>query len=166
MSKILVAYFTRTGNTKMVAEAVHSALAGDKAIAPMDQAPALEGFDLIFAGFPVHAHSVPYKAELFLKSIPAGKKTAVFSTHGSFTGSQLSRQAIEYAAILLGKTRLLGTFSCRGKVSLDALEILGGDPEHESWAEMAATAATHPDVQDLAEAAAFARWIASLAQRS
>ncbi|MCK7511870.1 MAG: HAMP domain-containing protein [Desulfobacterales bacterium] len=59
-------------------------------------------------------------------------------------------------------TRLVGTFSCRGKVSMKALEVLMQSPEHEAWADMAASAATHPDESDLEDARAFARWIATL----
>ncbi len=165
MANILVAYFSRTGNTKEVAKAIHAALAGDKVMVPMSEAADLERYDLIIAGFPVHSHSLPYQAEAFLKKIPAGKMTALFSTHGSLSDSHLAKQANEYAAVLVSRTRLLGTFSCRGKVSMQALDVLKQGPEHETWSDMAATAATHPDGQDLAAAADFARWIQSLTDR-
>jgi flavodoxin len=163
MSKTLVTYFSRTGNTKLVAEAIFGALSGERTILPMAETGDLSPYRLVFAGFPVQSHSVPYPVEVFLKSIPEGKKVALFSTHGSVAGSDLSRQAIEYASVLVGKTQLLGTFSCRGKVSVRALEVLAQSPEHEAWADMAASAATHPDASDLEDAKAFARWIATLA---
>jgi flavodoxin len=162
MAKTLVTYFSRTGNTKLVAEAVYGALSGDKTIRPMAEAGDLGPYTLIFAGFPIQTHSVPYPVEIFLKSIPAGKKVALFSTHGSVTGSSLSREALEYASVLVAKDTLIGTFSCRGKVSMKALEILMQSPEHEAWADMAASAATHPDESDLEDARSFARWIATL----
>ncbi|HOW86523.1 MAG TPA: flavodoxin family protein [Candidatus Aminicenantes bacterium] len=162
MAKTLVTYFSRTGNTKAVAEAIYEALPGDKVLRPMAEAGDPAPYQIVFAGFPVHAHSVPYPVEVFLKSIPEGKKVALFSTHGSVTGSRLSREALEYASILVAKARLIGTFSCRGKVSLKALEILTQSPEHEAWTDMAASAATHPDAGDLEDARAFARWIATL----
>jgi len=162
MAKTLVTYFSRTGNTKLVAEAIADALTGDKAIKPMAEAGDLTPYQLIFAGFPVQTHSVPYPVEVFLKSIPEGKKVALFSTHGSVTGSHLSREALEYASILVARARLVGTFSCRGKVSMKALEVLMQSPEHEAWADMAASAATHPDASDLEDARTFARWIATL----
>ncbi len=95
-----------------------------------------------------------------LKNVPAGKKIALFSTHGSLPGMQLSGEAIEYASVLVAKARLLGTFSCRGKVSMQALEVLGRSPEHEAWTDMAASASTHPDEHDIADARAFAKWVA------
>ncbi len=166
MAKTLVTYFSRTGNTKLLAEAIFDALPGDKTIKPMAEAGDLAPYPLIFAGFPVQTHSVPYPVEVFLKSVPEGKKVALFSTHGSVAGSRLSREALEYASVLIAKAKLVGTFSCRGKVSMKALEILMQSPEHEAWADMAASAATHPDESDLEDARAFARWILTLSAHS
>ncbi len=164
MSKALVTYLSQTGNTKTIAEAIHDALEGRKEILPLSDVQDLGPYDLIFVGFPVQAHSVPYKVEQFLKKIPQGKKIALFSTHGSFTGSSLSREALEHASVLASKARILGTFSCRGKVSMHALEVLIKSPEHEAWADMAASADTHPDEHDLADAREFARWISTLSR--
>jgi flavodoxin len=161
MAKVLVTYFSRTGNTQKIAEAIHGALDGEPDLLPMDKVKDLAPYGLIFAGFPVQSHSVPYRAEEFLKSVPAGKKIALFSTHGSLPGMRLSREAIEYASVLVSKARLLGTFSCRGRVSMQALEALSKSPEHEAWSDMAATASTHPDEHDIADARAFATWIAT-----
>jgi flavodoxin len=162
MAKTLVTYFSRTGNTKLVAEAIYGALSGDKTLKPMADAGDLSPYALVFAGFPVQTHSVPYPAEVFLKTVPEARQIALFSTHGSVTGSRLSREALEYASVLVAKARLVGTFSCRGKVSMKALEVLMQSPEHEAWADMAASAATHPDGSDLEDARSFARWIQTL----
>jgi len=163
MHKILVAYFSRTGNTQKVAEAIFAALDGDKTLKRLDEVQSLDSYDLIYVGFPVQSHSVPYKVEVFLKNIPAGKKIALFCTHGSLPGHRLSREALEHAVVLASKARILGTYACRGKVSLDALEALSKSPEHLEWAEMAASAAGHPNEIDLAEAKVFARQIKTIA---
>jgi flavodoxin len=162
MSRTLVTYFSRTGNTRAVAEAILDEIRGDKVIKPMDEVEDFTPYQNMFVGFPVQTHSVPYPVEVFLKKIPEGKKIALFSTHGSVTGSNLSREALEYASVLVAKAKVVGTFSCRGKVSMKALEVLMKSPEHEAWADMAASAATHPDEHDLAEARAFARWAMTL----
>ncbi len=162
MAKTLVAYYSRTGNTKMVAEAIFQAVRGEKELLPSRDVTDLSGYGLLFVGFPVMTHSVPYQIEVFLKTIPSGKKLALFSTHGSVTGSSLSREAIEHATVLASQAKIIGTFSCRGKVSYEALQILMKSPEHEAWGDMAASAATHPDEHDLAEAGAFARWVMTL----
>jgi len=165
MPKILVVYFSQSGNTKKIAEAIFEALKGEKAIQSIDETQQLEEYNLIFIGFPVHSHSVPLKMQNFLKTIPRNKKIAFFSTHGSLTGSRLSREALEHAVILASKAKVLGTFSCRGKVALKALEVLKKSPEHEAWTDMAASAAIHPDQRDLEEAKAFAKWIITLSRQ-
>jgi flavodoxin len=162
MPKILVTYVSWTGNTKQVAEAIFEVMQGDKTLRPADETRDLNQYDIIFVGFPVHSHSVPYKIEKLLKKIPTGKKIALFSTHGSLTGSRLSREALEHASILAAKSKILGTFSCRGKVSLQAMEVLSKSPEHKTWVEMAASAQTHPDKNDLEEARSFAKRIMTL----
>jgi len=166
MSKILVTYISWTGNTKKVAEAIFEALEGDKTLKSFDEVQTLDEYDLIFIGFPVHSHSVPFKIEELIKSIPSGKKIALFSTHGSLTGSHLSREALEHATILASGAKILGTFACRGKVSLQAMEVLSRSPEHQSWVEMAASAQTHPDESDLADARSFAKWMVTLSLQS
>ncbi len=160
--KTLVTYFSHTGNTKKIAESIYEILQGDKEIKKIDEGLDLDEYSLVFVGFPVHSHSVPIKAEAFLKNIPPGKKIALFSTHGSLTGSHLSREALEYAVVLASKAKVLGSFSCRGKVSPEALEILIKSPEHVAWAEMAESARNHPDQNDLEDAHAFAHWILTL----
>lgn len=164
MSKILITFYSKTGNTKKIAESIYTMLEGEKAIKPVDevQEHEIDKFNLIFIGFPVHSHSVPFKIENFIKKIPQAIKIAFFSTHGSLTGSRLSREAIEYATVLALKSQVLGTFSCRGKVSLPALEVLSKSPEHKAWAEMAVSARIHPDEDDLEDARTFARWIQTL----
>lgn len=166
MKKVLVTYFSLTGNTKKVSEAIFEVLAEDKILLPMEEVQDLEQYTLIFVGFPVHSHSVPFKVEAFLKNIPQGKKLALFSTHGSLTGSHLSREALEHAVVLAAKAKVLGTFSCRGRVFNEALEVLMKSPEHKVWTEMAASAYAHPDEEDLKDAQSFAQWIMSLYAQS
>jgi flavodoxin len=160
--KTLVTYFSITGNTKKVAEAIYETLEGDREIKTIDECSELNDYNLVFIGFPVHSHSVPNKVEPFLKNIAQGKKIALFSTHGSLTGSQLSREALEYAVVLTSKAKVLGSFSCRGEVSPEALELLMKSPEHIAWAEMSPSARNHPDQNDLEDAQAFARWVVTL----
>jgi flavodoxin len=162
MTKILVTYFSQTGNTKKIAEAIFESLEGDKTIEPIDEVQEIEGYSLIFVGFPVHSHNVPFKIESFLKKMPEGKKIALFSTHGSLSGGRLATEALEHAAVVASKARILGTFSCRGKVSMAALEVLSKSPEHRAWTEMAASSQTHPNQGDIEDARSFAKWIMTL----
>jgi len=101
--------------------------------------------------------------EQFIKLIPPKKKVAFFCTHGSLPGHRLSREAIEYAVVLAAQAKVLGTFCTRGRLSIQALDTLGKSPEHQEWAEMGASAGTHPDTGDLEEARIFARQMKLLA---
>jgi len=167
MEKILVTYFSQTGNTKKVAEAIFENIEEEKQMKSFKEVEKgeFDDYDLIFIGFPVHSHSVPIPMESFIKKVPPNKNIAFFSTHGSLTGSRLSREAIEHATVLAAKAKLLGSFSCRGKVSLQALELLEKSPEHRAWTDMAVSASTHPSENDLKEAASFAQWIMTLASQ-
>ncbi|MFW6131691.1 MAG: flavodoxin family protein [Candidatus Aminicenantaceae bacterium] len=164
MLKILITYFSQTGNTESIAEVIYETITGEKTIKPIKnlEENELESNDFIFIGFPVHSHSVPFPVESVLKKIPPNKKIAFFSTHGSLPGSKLSREALEYASVLTSKAKLIGSFTCRGKVSPESLEILEKSPEHKAWAYMAASAESHPDENDFADAASFAKWIMTL----
>ncbi|MDD8030710.1 MAG: flavodoxin family protein [Acidobacteriota bacterium] len=163
--RTLVTYYSLTGNTRLVAEAIYEAIPEPREIKSLTEVASVDDYDLVFIGFPVHSHSVPYKVEQFLKKLPAGKKIALFMTYSSITGSRLSREALEQALVLAGKTKILGSFSSRGKVSAQAMEVLGKSPEHALWTEMAVTARSHPDHNDLEDARTFAQWIVSLANQ-
>jgi flavodoxin len=156
--KVLVTYYSDTGNTEKVAQAIYEGIQkAEKEILPIHEIGNVEEYDLIFCGFPVHASSVPQKGERFLKTIPQGKKVAIFATHGSLRKGQLATTAFDYAVSLLSKAKAIGTFGCRGKVKPDLLEALAKQPEHRAWAEEAQGAAAHPDEADLEDARDFAK---------
>ena len=155
--KILVTYYTKTGNTEKVAQAIYEAIRSDKELAPVHAVKDLGEYDIIFCGFPVQAHSVPLPVENFIKAIPAGKKIAFFTTHGSLRGGPLAVTAIEHAVSLASKLKVIGTFGCRGKVDPKIIEVLLNKPEHKTWAETARSASSHPNESDLEDARQFAK---------
>jgi flavodoxin len=160
--KILVTYFTQTGNTEKVARAIYGAIGGKKEILPVTDVKDPGGYDIIFCGFPVHAHSVPLSVENFIKQIPPGKKIALFTTHGSLRGGELAATAIEHAVSLASQLKVLGTFGCRGKVDPKVVEALLKKPEHRAWAETAKSAVSHPDESDLEDARHFAKKVSMM----
>ena len=155
--KVLVAYYSKTGNTEKVARAICDALPGTGTIAPIKDLETAEGYDLVFCGFPVQAHSVPAQAQPFLKGLDKGQKVAFFSTHGSLRGGTLPKQAFENAISLAGHTVTLGHFGCRGKVEPDIIDMLKQKDEHRAWAEEALSADGHPDQADLEDAKAWVK---------
>jgi len=155
--KVLVAYMSETGNTEELAQAIYDGISGaEKDILTIKDVGSVNDYDLIFCGFPVHAHSVPGKMEVFIKGIPEGKMVAFFATHGSLRGGALAITAFHHALTLAGKLKILGTFGTRGKVKASLLDALMQKLEHRAWAEEAQSAATHPDKADFDDARDFA----------
>jgi len=158
--KVLVTYFTQTGNTEKVARAVFNAIDVEKEILPLDEVKTVQGYDIVFVGFPVISHSlpltVPPKVQPFIKNLPAEQKVAFFSTHGSLRVGQLPIQAVEDALGLAAGKKVLGHFLCRGRVNPRIIDAIMKQPQNRAWAEEARTADGHPDAADLKDAGAFA----------
>ena len=51
--KTLVAYFSQTGNTKKVAESMFDVIQGEKEIKELSEVENVDGYDLLFVGFPI-----------------------------------------------------------------------------------------------------------------
>jgi len=157
--KALVTYYSQTGNTEKLARAIYEAIHVEKILLPIEELKSVEGYDIIFVGFPVQAHSVPAKLLPFFKSLPDGQKIALFCTHGSLRGGHLPKQALEHAIGLSSRAKILGTFGVQGKVDVKIIEALIKQTEHRAWAEEAQGACGHPNDADLADGKDFSRGI-------
>jgi len=154
--KVLVTYFSETGNTEKLAKAVFEAVESYKTeILRIQEVTGVDGYDVIFIGFPVHSHSVPGKVEAFANKLPEGQKVAYFATHGSMRGGELAVTAFYHALNIAKNAVILGTFGCRGKVKQKIIDGLMEKHEHRAWAEEAQSAAGHPDEADLEDARAW-----------
>ena len=148
--KVLVTYYSESGNTEKLANAVFEGIEqAEKEIMPIKEVSSATGYDLILIGFPVQAHSVPGKVAAFVKGIPEGQKVAFFATHGSLRGGELAVTAFYYALTLAKHAIVLGTYGCRGKVKQKIIDGLITKAEHRTWAEEAQGAMEHPDQADL-----------------
>ncbi|MCX5819405.1 MAG: hypothetical protein NT047_05790 [Deltaproteobacteria bacterium] len=157
--KALVTYYSQTGNTEKVARAIYEAIHVEKELLPVQDVKGTAGYDIIFVGFPVHAHSVPAKLLPFFKGLPDGQNIALFCTHGSLRGGHLPKQALEHAIGLATRAKILGTFGVRGKADAKIIESLMKQVEHRAWAEEAQGAHEHPNEMDLADGKEFARGV-------
>jgi flavodoxin I len=154
---ILVAYYSQTGNTRKVAEAIFAGIRhNQKFLLPINQVDDPTKYDLIFCGFPVQHHSIPAEMTYFLQSIPQGKKIALFATHGSLRGGEKAISAFYTAISLTSGRTILGTFGCRGQVKFELLDELMEKPQERAWAIEAQSANGHPDAVDLEDARSFA----------
>jgi len=157
--KALVTYYSQTGNTEKLARAIYDVIHIEKELLPVQDVKSTEGYDIIFVGFPVHAHSVPTKLLPFFKGLPDGQNIALFCTHGSLRGGHLPKQALEHAIGLSTRARILGTFGVRGKVDAKLIEALMKQAANRAWAEEAQGAHEHPSEMDLTDGKEFARGV-------
>ena len=157
--KVLVTYFTKSGNTESLAKAIYDGGIEQKAsidMLPLKEVQGVDEYDLIFCGFPVHSSSIPVPVENFIKIIPENKKIAFFATHGSLRGGPLAITAFHYAISIAKKLKVVGTFGCRGAVDPKIIDSLIQNPEYRWWAIEAQTAGGHPDADELDDAKEFA----------
>lgn len=145
-SKSLVAYFTRTGNTRVVARQVRRALGADlfdiqpaeaypedydKTVdqarrerhagyePPLEQTvPDMEGYETVFLGFPIWGMTAPPVIRSFLSRHDLSGKTLVpFITHGGYGLGQSLSVVAEHAP----RARLLEGFSMRADQERETL---------------------------------------------
>jgi len=162
--KVLVTYITRTGNTKKVAEAIYDEIDEQKEMKPLDEVNNLDGYGLIFIGFPINQFYPPEKAQKFLSNQTSGKDIALFMTHAVPENTGLILDWISTAKEMASEANIIGTFNCQGKVARKLLDILqnSDDPEMRTFAKMCVLAKEQPDRIRLQKARRFAKSMVSL----
>ena len=156
-----VVYSSRTGNTRMVAEAVLQALPQGTGIYPVAEAPAPEDFDFIALGFWADKGGVDSAMQKYMEWV-AGKNLllGLFGTMGARPESGHGRDIMADARARVPGNSVLCEFLCMGKIDPKVLQMMEtmrakGDTIHPMTPERAATiaeATKHPDAADLAAA--------------
>lgn len=176
--KILVAYFSETGNTRRIAEAIgEEATAGGhdvhiKTVAGIS-ASQLDKYDVVFLGSTCHSSDLAAPVKKVLKSMPEGSrfKLAGFVTHSTFMpeAGALQKKMYERWAgkcpatfeTLSKKKRIdfLSFFHCQGAPSPQIEAFIRGKviPDEKQWDEYIADARKHPTAEDIEAAKEFAR---------
>ncbi|MEI6457257.1 MAG: flavodoxin family protein [bacterium] len=164
--RILVAYYSLTGNTLKVAEAIFDEIPEPKEIKPLDEIQSLEGFDLTFVGFPILQFGPPPPIRAFLENQGQSRNIALFVTHASWRSPELSPMLDSWLrkckAAASGVT-LLGFFDCQGELSEASAELLINSeiPQIRYFGSLRHMTIGHPDITDLENARQFARDIIS-----
>lgn len=162
--KVLIAYYSKTGNTEKLAKAIYEASVEEEAvITRIEDAGDLSGYDIVFVGFPIFHHSVPGQAARLIQRIADDTPVALFATHGCLRGGKLAVEGFYHALSLASRLQVLGTFSTQGKVNLHVMEELSGLPEYRGWIDEANSSGSHPDAHDLDDARAYAAAMLALA---
>jgi flavodoxin len=158
---ILVTYMTVSGNTKKVAEAIYGAIKGKKEIKPMNKVDSLEGYDLVFVGFPVMRFGPPDDVKSFMDRNAKGKKVALFVTHAMWSSMEPLKGILMKCKEPANCAEMIGFFDCQGELAEAVAKSLlnNSNPEMQKFGQMRPMTMGHPDATDLEKAKAFAREI-------
>ena len=159
-----IVYCSRTGNTRLVAQAIRAALPPQGCLYFGGPEPRAAEADVVFAGFWTDRGSCDQTLAHFLGGL-SGKTVLLFGTAGfgaspAYYGQILSR----VAALLPDDARTLPGFLCQGKMPDSLRErytaALAAHPEDSRTAMMLRNfdqARSHPDQKDLHLAARWAQ---------
>ena len=151
--RVLIAYSSKTGNTRKLAEAIHLELPNAD-LCPMGSVPNLDLYDVVFAGFWIEAENANTDAIKCLKRL-SGKPTALFATLGAYPDSQHAADSLKAAASEIPDGNVVDSFICQGAIDPSVIGWMEQLPQEDDNAPTEARrqlwkdAETHPDENDL-----------------
>ena len=181
--RILVAYYSETGNTAKIAGAIREGLSAEGHEADLMEvsdarnpgepsADALNAYDLVFLGSACHDADLarPVKQVLRRFAVSADLKLAGFVTHASYTPegggrerevheTWASRCALSFREAAKEKgIDFLGYYGCMGAPSPPIERFIHSSivTQEDEWQEYIQEARRHPDEDDLRQAREFA----------
>jgi flavodoxin len=160
--EVLVTYFSKTGNTRKIAEAIYDEINRRKRIKPMADVADLNGYDLTFVGFPVWEFYPALPAKQFLEAKANNKNIAIFVTHATPPRPlfrRILRDTLDHCKACASQSNLIGFFNCPGEIAeSEARTMLKEDSMLlQQITSMRAMSAGHPDSRDLQRARTFAK---------
>jgi flavodoxin len=157
--KVLVAYLSKTGNTKKVAEAIFQEISDEKEMKPIDKVNSIEGYDVAFLGFPIHGMGPDKKEEELLKKYCVNRRNvALFITHMAPEGvGELPAWLDKFRQAACG-ANIVDMFDCQGQVAkpIKLFMLMSPDAKLRSWAKQD-NSRGQPDEARLDRARAFSR---------
>jgi flavodoxin len=122
--KVLVAYMSKTGNTKKVAEAIYGEITGEKELKRIEDVQDIGIYDLSFLGFPMHQYGPDKKVKEILEQLcTSGRNVALFVTHCSPEDiPELPEWLAKFKQAASG-ANLVGFFDCQGELA-KGLELM------------------------------------------
>ena len=175
--KILVTYFSQTGNTEKIAQAIHEVSSKDhestlKKIKKV-KIEELEDYDLVFIGSPCHDSDLAKPALRFLKKIPDSPKNAIagFYTHSTFLpegDERIKKLSEKWSGKCIAtfedvkkekNANFKGYFRCQGIPSPPIEQFIHKTiiKDDEEWADFIEEVKKHPNENDIEDAKKFAQ---------
>ena len=166
--RVLVTYFSQTGNTEKVARAIYeeALTTHEAAISKLEDVKGdeLMGYDVIFLGSPLHAGSLAGPVQELLQGMKSGsgQRIACFITHAApaYPDQDIAKIAEPIkAACRENNMNYAGCFDCQGFLTEALHEMIKKRQgvTDAQWAEKVKQMTGHPDAKDLEMARSFAR---------
>lgn len=159
MTKGLIVYSSRTGNTEKVARAVHAGIGGESDLFDVEHAPSPEIYTWILIGFWVNRGTADEDTLAYLSRIE-NKPVGFFATLGAYPDSKHAADVVNrFGSLVRERNTLLGSFICQGRVDPRLTEKFKSYPPDHPHAmtperiKRHRDAASHPDESDLRDAA-------------
>jgi len=157
--KVLVAYMSRTGNTKKVAEAIFGEICDEKEIKAIDAVDSIEDYDIAFLGFPIHQMGPDKKTvKLLEKHCLNGRNVVLFITHAAPEDSLDLPPMLEKFRQSARGANIIDMFHCQGQLDKTTKRIMSilPDARLRLWAKQD-NSQGQPDKTRLDRACAFTR---------
>jgi flavodoxin I len=157
--KVLVTYLSQTGGTKKVAEAIFDGIQADKDMKPIGEVQGLADYDLVFLGFPIQQFGPAAEAKAFLQNQCAGKKLALFVTHGALEGQDGLAEWLGKCSEAAACAEVVDMFDCQAEVAQPVIDFLAANPnpQLQAFAAQGKTTKGQPDAGRLEKARLFAQ---------
>jgi len=166
--KTLVAYLSKTGNTRKVTEAIYGEIDGEKEMKHIDEVKSLDGYDVAFLGFPVHQMGPDKKEKKLLeKHCTGGKNVVLFITHAAPEDSPDLPPMLEKFRQAACGANIVDMFDCQGELDKTTKRIMSVLPNARlrNWAKID-NSQGQPDQDRIARARAFSRDVMSRLYRA
>lgn len=147
--KQIVVYSSTGGNTKKLAEAAFSRLAGEKDIYSVAQAPDPGKYDVAVIAFWFQGGQPDTASQEYLKKCTGATKVFLIGSHGAGQGSDHALMGMNTAKELASNANIIGSFDCQGEVPQQVLENAANQDPQPAWLQDAYSAKGHPDNDDI-----------------
>jgi flavodoxin len=156
--KVLVTYFSRSGQTKKVAEAIYEAIPCEKEIRELKDVTSLDGYDLSYIGFPIEKFGPGENVKKWLQRMVTGKDVALFVTHAAWVGFPDLDGWLDACSQAASEANIIGRFNCQGELSQAFAEMAAQipDPMMQGFAQARPMTIGHPTEEELEEAKSWA----------
>lgn len=156
--KILIAYSSRTGNTKSVAEAISEVIINGDLVS-IEENPNPNDYDGIIVGYWADRGKADELADNFMEKIK-NKPCGIFATLGAYPDSESGKKLINYGVDKLESNgnKILKTFVCQGRMAKTLKEKFERYPRGHSHYPNSISikrhidAMTHPNERDFSNA--------------